>query len=140
MLTGKQIALLHIAAQQLGLDDETYRAVLIAYGGAASAKELSQAGFKAVMAYFTNCGFRSTWTKRTFGNRPGRASPSQVELIRQLWHQYAGSDDETALNKWLHRSFHASALRFLTPPNAGKAIEGLKAMIARKARKPETVD
>ncbi len=132
MLTTKQIALLHVAARQLRLDDHTYRAVLKRYGGVSSSKDLDGAGFNQVMAYFTACGFRSNWTKRTFGHRAGRASPGQIELIRDLWHQWSGHDDELALNAWLDRSYGIAALRFLTPEVARKAIEGLKVMTKRR--------
>ena len=79
-MTPKQTALVHVAAKQLCLDEETYRAVLFHHGGGVtSAKDLHADGFRAVTAYFTACGFRSTWTKRTFGvgrawRRPARSS------------------------------------------------------------------
>ena len=128
----KKIALLHLASKQLGFDDETYHAVLFRYGRAAlTASDLDQEGFEGVMAYFTACGFRSDWTKRTFGNRPGMASPRQIDAIRAMWREWSGSADDAALNKWIERSFHVTALRFLTSETAGKAINGLRAMCRR---------
>lgn len=132
MPTAKQIALIHLAKKQLGLDEELYRSVLQGYGRAATATELDAGGFKRVMAYFTACGFRSTWTKRTFGERRGMASPRQVELIRQLWRQWSGGDDNAHLDAWIERSFHVTALRFLPSEKAAKAITALKAMAGRK--------
>lgn len=132
MITSKQLAVVHIATQRLGFDDEAYRAMLARVAGVHSAKELDRAGFVAVMDHLTRCGFRSDWTQRTFGNRPGRASPVQVELIRALWREYSGADDEAAMNKWLARFYHVSALRFLTPAVASKAINGLRSMVRRK--------
>ncbi len=132
MLTPKQIALIHLATKRLGFDDEIYRAILMAHGGVASAKELDFRGFERVMAYFTAHGFRSTWTSRTFGERPGMASPKQVDLIRSLWAQWSEDGEETSLNAWLEKSFQVSALRFLPSPLAAKAITGLKAMVRRK--------
>jgi phage gp16-like protein len=133
-LTRQQLAVIHIALQQLRFDDATYRDMLARVAGVSSARELNRAGFMAVMDHLTRCGFRSDWTKRTFGNRHGRATPAQVELIRALWREWSGADEEAALNKWLARFYHCDALRFLTPPTAGKAIEGLKAMVARKRK------
>jgi len=98
-----------------------------------SAADLTPEGFKGVMDYFNACGFRSDWMKRTYGNRPGMASPNQIDLIRKLWRQWSGEDNEKDLNLWLDRSFRVSALRFLTPEIAGKAITGLRAMAGRKA-------
>lgn len=134
MPTPKQLGLLHVAKKQLALDDDDYRAILLVKGGGAlSGKDLDRAGFDGVMAYFTALGFRSGWTKRTFGRRQGMASPEQVDLIRALWRDWHGGDDEAALNAWLERSFKIAALRFARPDVAGKAINGLRAMLARRA-------
>jgi phage gp16-like protein len=133
MITAKQITVVHLAKARLGLEDDMYREILQKLGGVASAKQLDAAGFEAVMEYFASCGFQSTWRKRTFGNRPGMATPPQVDLIRGLWRDFSGADDEAALNKWLERSFHITALRFLDKVMAQKAITGLKKMLARKA-------
>lgn len=131
-MTKPQLALIHLAKKQLGFEDDMYRAILHKLGGVESAKDLDAAGFKAVMEYFNSWGFKSTWRERTYGERPGMASPRQVELIRKLWHEYSGADDGAALNKWLERTCKLSALAFLTPQAAQAAITGLKKMIARK--------
>ncbi|MCL8381770.1 regulatory protein GemA [Xanthobacter aminoxidans] len=131
-LNSKQIGLLHVAKARLKLDEITYRAILYKCGGAMSARDLDQRGFDAAMIYFASLGFRSDWTKRTYGERPGMATPSQVELLRQLWQQWAENDNEAALNSWLERSYQISALRFADRKTAAKAINGLRAMIRRK--------
>ncbi|MDQ3557986.1 MAG: regulatory protein GemA [Pseudomonadota bacterium] len=60
-ISTKQIALVHVAAKQLGVEDDVYRAVLARWGdGAASAKDLDHAGFERVMTWFNAHGFRST--------------------------------------------------------------------------------
>ena len=131
-ITPKQIALIHIAKKQLALTEDIYRAILAHKGGVASADQLDKPGFNAVMAYLTACGFRSTWTQRTFGRRDGMASPRQIDLIRDLWRQWSESKDDADLNRWLERSYGVSALRFLDSTAAAKAIAGLKAMVRRK--------
>lgn len=132
-MTRAQLSLIHIARERLGLDEATYRAVLAERGGVASARDLDPAGFDAVMAYFTACGFRSTWTQRTFGTqRAGMASPRQVELIKSLWRE-AGETDPRALDRWLERSYGVSSLRFASPEVAAKAITGLRAIVRRRS-------
>lgn len=118
----------------LGLKDEDYRPILARYGGCESAAELDASGFHHVMRYFTALGFRSTWTKRTFGNRPGMASPAQVDLIRSLWREYLAKDDDNdaGLNAWLHSHHHVTAIRFVDAQKAAKVIYALKAIVARK--------
>lgn len=132
MVATKRIAVVHVARRTLGMDDATYRRVLQERGGVDSAKDLDDEGFAAVMEYFTACGFRSTWTKRTFGpERPGRASPRQIEMIKGLWQRYSGSDDTNALDRWIESSYGVTSLRFATQEIASKAINGLKAMVRR---------
>lgn len=132
-MTPNQLSVIHLAKKQLGLDDDTYRAVLKTHGGVESSKDLDAAGFEAVMRYFKRCGFESTWRKRNFGDRTGMASARQVDFIRKLWRKLTGGDDEAALNKWLKRTGKVDALRFLTPDAARKAITGLHKMAGRKA-------
>lgn len=133
-MTPKQVALVHLAAKQLGFDDDLYRTVLKVHGGVESAKALDRRGFERVMAYFTAHGFRSSWTKRTFGTRPGMATPEQIEMIRRLWAEWSGAGNDVAMNRWLERSYHVSSLRFLTQAAASKAINGLKAMTRRRSQ------
>jgi hypothetical protein len=136
MITTAQLALIHVAKKRLGLDDDSYRAVLKNHGGVESAKDLDAAGFEAVMHHCSNCGFKSPWKKKNYGDRPGMASPRQVQFIRDLWREYTGGDDEAGLNRWLERTCKLSALAFLTPPAAQAAITGLKKMTQRGAAKP----
>lgn len=133
-ITSKQISLLHVAKKQLNLADEDYRAVLLRYGRRESARDLDQSGFDHVMKYMTAIGFRSTWTKRTFGYRPTMATPAQVDLIRSLWVKYLGKPDvnDTELNNWLGRFQKISALRFVDNKKAAKVISALRAMVARQ--------
>lgn len=133
-LSAKKLAVLHVAKKQLGLTDADYRAVLFGYGGAESATELTETGFLCVMNYLTALGFRSDWTKRTFGERPGMATSAQVDLVRSLWADYHGPDErDAALNAWLSKYHKVSALRFVTRAKAQAVLTALKAMTARKA-------
>lgn len=132
-LSAKKIAVLHVARRQLALDDDSYRDILRRCARVASAADLDEVGFGRVMKHMARLGFRSTWTKRTFGNRPGMASPSQVELMRRLWREYAPDDrEERGLNAWLAKYHGVSALRFVSAAKAAKILPALKAMAARQ--------
>jgi Protein of unknown function (DUF1018) len=135
-MTREQLAVVHLAKKELRWNDDMYRAVLRELGGVESAKDLTPDGFKMVMEYAVAWGFRSDWMKRTYGERPGMASPRQVELIRELWREWSGGDDAAALDRWLDHSFGVTSLRFATPDKASKAINGLKKMLARRGAKP----
>ena len=131
-LARSQTAVLHVAKKQLALDDADYRAVLRNYGGVDSAADLSLDAFATVMSRMTALGFKSTWTKRTFGVRDGMATPAQVDYIRDLWRRFHGPDEkEAALSAWLRRFHKVDALRFLDAHGAGSVITALKSMSAR---------
>lgn len=128
-----KIALLHVAKRQLQLTDGGYRAVLRATAGVSSAKELDEAGFEAVLAYFAGLGFQSKRGQRRIGPRLGMATDNQIEYLRGMWAEYTGRDDERSLNRWLENRFGVTALRFLDEETVGKAIVGLKRMLGRRA-------
>jgi len=137
-MTPAQLAVIHLAKKQLGFDDEVYRAILKRFGNVESAKDLTNSGFDQVMAYFTSLGFRSDWTKKTFGHRSGMATPAQITKVRNMWDAFTGrNDDHAALNKWLERTFKVSALRFLTKEKAQSAITALKSMTDRPHQPPQ---
>ena len=54
----RQLAQIHIAQTQLGMDDSAYREMLWAIGRVRSAKELDWAGRKRVLDHLAKCGFK----------------------------------------------------------------------------------
>lgn len=64
------LAKIHIAKSQLGMDDDTYRALLARVAGVRSAKDLGPRQVAAVMAEFQRLG----WQPQS--KRPGRARPN----------------------------------------------------------------
>ena len=149
-VTKAQIALVHVAAHQLGMGDDEYRAMLHGAAGVRSASGLDAAGFEAVMRRFEALGFAKGQARRAgvpatapapvppqYGERRGMATPAQVDTIRGMWRTwYEGSDEASAraLRHWLEGHYHVSDLRFCDVATAQKAIEGLKAMSGRKQR------
>ncbi|MEI7606676.1 MAG: regulatory protein GemA [Rhodospirillaceae bacterium] len=133
----KKIALIQVAKQQLGLDDDTYRAILHRLAGVKSSKDLDEAGFKALMIHFEVAGFVSTATKRNFGERrQGMASSSQVAKLRKLWAEFTGgAGTDASLGKWLEGRFKVSSIRFVTSELASKAIAGLINVNERRTMK-----
>lgn len=133
MIDGKKIGLVHVAAKQLGLDEDEYRAILARFARVGSAKDLDETGFRRVMDHMNALGFRSTSNRANLGDRPGMASPGQVALLRRLWAEYTdGAGSDLTLGRWLARTFKVEALRFLPASIAPKAIAALKTMLAKK--------
>ena len=131
-MTRGQHAILRVAKGQIGLDEVAWRDLLSIHGGVDSAANLDPAGFRRVMFVLEAMGFKSKSQKARIGSRPGFATDAQLDMIRGLWRDYAGSDDPAGLNKWLEGKFKVSALRFLPGSAAAKVIQGLKVMVARK--------
>ncbi len=133
-LSKPQTTILHVAKGKLGLDDETYRQVLVRVAGVTSSKDMDNAGFLAVMGFFEYAGFRPTGKGAPrYGNRPGMATFAQIELIRELWREIHRERecDDVALIGWLHKYHKVDSLRFLTLDAARKAIVALKSWKAR---------
>ncbi len=139
----QKIALVHVAAQRLGMADADYRALLVGTAGVSSARDLDPTGFDAVMRRFEALGFVSARVAAPqYGERPGMATPAQVRAIQAHWKAWHHADNpradasETAraLRHWLERYYCITDLRFCDVTTAQKAIEGLKAMHARQQR------
>jgi phage gp16-like protein len=133
-ITSRQLALIKVAAKQVGMPDQEYRLMLVQFAGVTSATELDHAGFETVMGYFEWRGFKPlTQRGPSYGERPGMASFAQLELIRALWAEFTHGayEGEGELNKWVLRCFKVSSLRFLTKEAAPKVITALKTMKAR---------
>ena len=129
----KDIRLIHIAKQQLGLDDETYRAMLWAVARVKSSTELDFAGRKKVMDHLKGCGFEVKTRKPATRKM---ADDPQSKMMRALWLQLheAGkvrNPDESALAAFAKRQTKVEALQWLTTKQASAVIEELKKWLAR---------
>jgi Protein of unknown function (DUF1018) len=129
----RRIALVHVAKSRLAMSEEAYRAMLMATAGVRSSKDLTETGFRAVMRRFEQLGFAPASISEVPGDdrRPGMASSAQCAYIRSLWTAWFGRPDARALGRWMEDRFHCSDLRFADVVTAQKAIEGLRAMVAR---------
>jgi hypothetical protein len=58
MIGRKKKALVHIAKEDLHLDEQSYRQILKGVAGVGSAKDLTEEGFERVMRRFQEMGFR----------------------------------------------------------------------------------
>lgn len=76
------IGKIHIGKQKLGLDDETYRAMLLTIGGVKSSKDLTPEGIDKVVRHMEKCGAVFSTPKRA-GRKPrnlGSASSRSAQL------------------------------------------------------------
>ena len=73
---------IHLAKKQLGLDDETYRAMLLTIGGVKSSKDLSNEGLNKVLGHLEKSG--AVFTKAKKNGRKPHNLPSGSERAPKL--------------------------------------------------------
>ncbi|MDD2721630.1 MAG: regulatory protein GemA [Gallionella sp.] len=131
----REIAQIHIAKQQLCLDDETYRAMLWSIARVKSASDLDFAGRKKVLDHLKACGFKVRHTGKASGSKikPSRALAEYPEAkkIRALWimlHALGAvkNPSEEALASYVKRMTRVDALQWITGAQAEMVIESLK--------------
>lgn len=132
----RELAQIHIAKQQLCIDDDTYRAMLWTVARVKSAGELDFAGRQNVLDHLKSKGFKVRPAKNVKNTRP-LASDEQSKKIRALWidlHAAGAVRDpsEKALAAYVKRMAKVSALQWLSSSQASAVIESLKAWLDRK--------
>ncbi|MEX3614807.1 MAG: regulatory protein GemA [Burkholderia gladioli] len=81
MISRAILAKIHVAKKHLGLDDDSYRAMLQSVGGVTSAKDLTPVSATRVLKHLERSGFVPT---RPTSHRPP-ADDAQSAKIRALW-------------------------------------------------------
>lgn len=137
----KKKALVHIAKEELHLDEKSYRQILKSVAGVESATQLDREGFKKVMARFEAMGFKGLLPhpsqpvpKGQFlpkGNPQGEdaITQSQKDFIRYLLEALG----------WSPEHFHGFCNRIIKRPDpmtkrdGQKVIIGLMAILRRQA-------
>jgi phage gp16-like protein len=132
---------IHIARQQLGLDEAAYRDVVERITGGCSARVASDAALHRLLAEFTRLGFKPARK----GWAPARSKDAQVRMIQAIWAELApfvGDASPDALRAFVRRQTRTArhpggvdAPEFLDAKEANKVLEGLKAWLARARAK-----
>ncbi|MYC11913.1 MAG: regulatory protein GemA [Holophagales bacterium] len=148
-ITKGQIRAIHTALSALGIDDETYRALLRDEWDATSCKDLSRSEASELLDHLIGPmkkakprPVRMLTRSSAAGKkeRPPRplppgvarmASPAQRRLIDELRSEIEWRAGDAGYEVWLRRNMGLE--RVLTSSDAARVIEGLKAMKRRKA-------
>lgn len=116
----RELAAIHIAKQQLGLDEETYREVLRNVAGVTSAANLDAAGRRKVLDHFRAHG----WQSRSKG-RPRPAGDRQ-SLIAKIRAQLAAADRPDAYADGMARHmFKVDRFEWCTPDQLRRIVAAL---------------
>lgn len=134
----RELAVIHIAANELGLDETVYREILRRVTGQSSAARLDERQRRAVIKEFERLGWkgrgRGQGRRQEVEGREGERP--QALLIRSLW---AGLDElgalrdpsDRGLDKFAKRVAGVEAVAWLDPRQANKVIEALKSWLGR---------
>lgn len=110
------IRLVQVGRRSLGLDEETYRALLVQQSGKRSAAALSIQELDKVLQAMKGAGFKPTVKRGVKGGKPKRLSPArgapvktaEIGVIRAIWitmakHGLLRDGSETALDHYVER-------------------------------------
>ena len=117
----KKLALIHIVKKELGLSDEEYRAILHKVAGKDSARDIDNAGFRALMNYFVRSEYY-------------RINPHGMTIRQKLFIKSLAQGlgwDEGHLTNFIRKYYHESSIDQLTGTEASNLIESLKKIKVR---------
>jgi len=136
MLSNKQIALVHVACKQLGISEDDRHGIQEAVGGARSLTRMSEQGWRNLVRHFEARGFKSPLALE---HPEFEIRNSKSKLLRKLYMEwrdlrgyYEPGKERAALRGFLRKRFGTDHERFLSPEQAIKAIEAVKAIKKRR--------
>lgn len=127
------LAKIHVAKRDLGLDDDTYRAVLVRMTGKSSAKGMTAGELDSVLGEFRRLGFKPTSKGRGRALSGPYAAKAQALWIA-LWNLGAVEDRrDSALLAFIGRQTGIERTEWVLDAKDGRAvIEALKGWCARE--------
>lgn len=129
-----QLSRIHIAKKDLGLDDETYRALLARVTGVRSAKDLNPRQIAAVLAEFTRLGWESIPAKK-HGRKAPAAAPDRAKLVGKIEAFLAEAKRSWAYADGMAmRMFKVERVEWLDPGQLQKMVAALTYDARRHAR------
>lgn len=133
-LRNAELAQIHIAKTQLGLDDETYRDVLWTVARVRSSKDLDWTGRKQLLEHFKAKGWKPQPPKSAKAAKP--VAHGQDALVKSLWNELHAEGkvrdpSDAALGSWLKRNKWPERPDWLSSAQITQAIEALKKWLAR---------
>jgi len=133
----RELAAIHTAKKQLGLDDDLYRDLLEGLTGKRSAGDLDAGERGRVIERMREIGFQRKVATGRASDRPfAWHANKEHRLIAALWRDLwlLGEVEEPgprALDKFVQRQAGVAALKWLAPEAAASVVQALKNWLAR---------
>lgn len=131
----KKKALVHIAKEDLQLDEESYRRILKGVAGVESSTQLNREGFEKVMGRFQEMGFKGLLSHPYHPAPKGRlipsGSPQGQESITQSQNDFISY--LIGELKWEKGHYHAFCKRIIKSPEPQTKRDGQKIIIGLMA-------
>lgn len=146
-----ELAQIHIAKKQLGLDDDTYRIMLHNLTGKDSTKKMTINERYKVLAHLKEKGFKPKKNGKRYSPKSSHKKPGEktiIDKIRAVWIDmgkmgYISDNSETALDKWVARMTAKenngkgiNSVAWLKNASAQKVLEALKSGRLEWKKKP----
>jgi hypothetical protein len=131
----KKKALVHIAKEDLHLDEESYRRILKGVAGVESSAQLNREGFEKVMRRFQEMGFKGLLPHPFHPAPKGRLIPSDSPQGKESITQSQNDFISYLLGelKWEENHYHAFCWRIIKSPEPKTKREGQKIIIGLMA-------
>lgn len=142
MINNEQIALIHIAKKEAGLNDGRYRMLLGQYltGSGAPIKSCKQLNSWQIDDFLATCeamGFRGKDKPENFFREKAAKRSMMGDIASFAMRagiKYLAEDlgwDQLHLKNFIEKNYRADSLANITRADASKAIEALKAMLTK---------
>ena len=127
----QQLSKIHIAKKDLGLDDETYRALLSRITGQSSAKDLSPLDVAKVLREFERLGWKSTQ-----GRSKPKPAADKAKLVGKIEAQLAEAGRPWDYGDGLaKRMYNVDRLEWLDAEQLGGVVAALAKDAKRHGRR-----
>lgn len=133
------LAMIHIAKKDLGLDDDTYRDMLWTVARVRSSKDLDFSSRIKVLEHLKARGFKPKQAAKAKQKAPLSNEP-QHKMIRGLWLELHAvgtvlDPSEQAISRFIKNQTKIDRIEWLSTSQASQIIEILKQWLARASKK-----
>lgn len=134
-IRNRELAQIHIARQQLGMDDETYRGVLWTVARVKSSAELDWPGRKRVLDHMKACGFKVRAKKLPTAHKPLAMTKEAIEAKISTQLKELGQNWPYAYGIGRRIFPKIGRFEFLTPEQLGDVSSALERTIRFQKKK-----